>query len=169
MTQLSNYDLAEHDEHDEPLRYVDSIPTDPDFTVHVADNDREPVKSSRFNADNAEAVPVFERATTSFIAGSMAIGATPFPLLGRHRGRKSVALSAPVTITVAGTATTPKGFQWSHDRSMIDAGVGFQLNPGDSAQIDSEAEIWVGPLPGNTTGFVQYLETFNTLGGPADS
>lgn len=97
----------------------------------------------------------------------MAIGATPFTLLGRHRGRKSVVLSAPVTITVAGTATTPNGFQWSHDRNLLDTGAGFQMNPGDSAQIDSEAEVWVGPLPGKTTGYVQFLELFNVLGGPA--
>lgn len=165
---MSQEELENHIRHEVPLRYADAISDADDYRVGD-DEHHTPVPSAKFNVDNDQAVPVYERATSSYSEGSMAIGAGSFALLGRHRGRKSVVLSAPVTITVAGTATTPAGFQWSHDRNKIDTGSGFQMNPGDSAQIDSEAEVWVGPLPGKTTGYVQFLELFNVLGGPAGS
>lgn len=162
----SQEDLEEQARHAQALRYVDALTSDPDPDLG-GDHGRTPVPSAKFNVDNEQAVPVYERASSSFSTVSMAIGASTFSLIGRHRGRKTIVLSAPVTINTLAGPTTPNGFQWSHDRNQVDAGAGFQLNPGDSAQIDSEAEVWVGPLPGKTSGYVQLLEIFNVLGGPA--
>jgi hypothetical protein len=170
-TMESNADHAQHLREGHELRYVDNVPT----SHHGAEQslfeelERTPAKSSHFNTDNKEAVPVYERATTSFSTTSQAIGANSQMLLGRHKGRKYVVLSAPVTITTLAGATTPKGFQWANDPNLIDTNSGFQLNPGDSVEIDSEAEIFVGPLPGNTTGYVQAVELYNTKAGPGDS
>ena len=52
-------------------------------------------------------------------------------------------------------------------RAVVEANAGFQLNPGDSFEWSSEAEIWVAPLPGKTSGYVQACEFFSAFGGPA--
>jgi hypothetical protein len=147
------------------MRYVDAVPTEETFVV--GDTAHEPTTSSRFNVTNEQAVPVTERATSSYSAKNFTIGADPVMMIGRRRGRRTIAISCPGTVTKAGTGTTPKGFMFSFGRNDLDTGIGFQVNPGDSVTIDSEAEIWVAPLPGNTTGVVQYLETFDALAGPA--
>lgn len=161
---ISESDFAHERREAEPARYVDAVPTDPDWSL--TDTDHEAVKSSRFDTDNATAVPVWERASTSFAASSQAIGTGTTKLVGRHKGRKSVVLSVPVTITTSAGTSSPKGIQFAHDPNLVDTNAGFQLNPGDSVQIDSEAEVFVGVLPGNTVGYVQYLEIFNVSGGP---
>jgi len=165
----SNEQLAHHQREDHELRYVDEVPTSVEHILGE-DDAREPRRSTRFNTTNEQAVPVYERATNSFSAYSQAIGAAAIMLLGRHKGRKYVTLSVPTTITsITGATSTPNGIQRSHDRNLIDQAAGFQLNPGDSVEIDSESEVWVGPLPTKTTGLMQVLEVYHANGGPADS
>jgi hypothetical protein len=53
----------------------------------------------------------------------------------------------------------------SDDPSKINTGQGAQINPGDSFMVDTEAPVWVGPLPGQTTGVVQVSECFNPTSG----
>jgi len=168
MTDTLNSQARDTYEHEPPIRYTDDVPTSPDPSIG-SEVDHTPVKSSRFNADNAQAVPVFERATTSFTYQTVRINQTGV-LVGRRRGRKYVAISCPVAwVDPGGVLRTPVGFQVSNDRNNIDTGVGGQLNPGESVEIASEAEIYVGPLPAFSSGFivVSYVECFNVLGGPA--
>lgn len=157
-----------NDEKGELLRYVDSIPTT-DTSVFGEETDHQAVTSSRFNTRNEQPIPTSERPTNAHRTLSVTLGAGSQPLLGRSRGRKYVVISCPTTFTKAGVTSTPLGFQVSHDRNSIDVGIGYQINPGDSLEIDSEAEIYVGPLPGNSTGLVQYSEGFDSLGGPSMS
>lgn len=147
------------------MRYVDEVPAD-ETQLFVETGHHAPA-SSYFDTVNEQAIPVYERAATSFSAQTFTVNSTAQMLVGRRRGRKHVALSCPGTVTAAGVGSTPKGFMFSADRNNLDAGIGFQVNPGDSVTIDSEDAIWVAALPGNTTGVVQYLEVFNALAGPA--
>ena len=147
------------------MRYVDEVPTDE--TQLVGDTAHEPTTSSRFNVTNEQAVPVTERATSSYSAKQFTVSATPMMMIGRRRGRRLIALSCPGTVTTGGVGATPKGFAFSFSRNDLDAGIGFQVNPGDAVTLESEAEIWVAALPGNTTGVVQYIDVFDSLAGPA--
>jgi hypothetical protein len=157
----------DHDLDESLMRYVDEVPTT-DGPLFEDRDDRVKILSSRFDVVNEEAIPVYERASSAFSAKQFTVSATPVQMVGRRRGRKYVALSCPGTVTTSGVGpTTPKGFAWSHERSDLDVGIGFQMNPGDAVEIDSEAEIYVAALPGNTTGVVQYLEVYNVLAGPA--
>ena len=156
----------DHDLDESLMRYVDEVPTH-DGPMFEDRDDRVKILSSRFDVVNEQAVPVYERASSAFSAQQFTVSATPVQMIGRRRGRKYVALSCPSTITAGGVGSTPKGFAWSHERSNLDVGIGFQINPGDSVEIDSEAEVYVAALPGNTSGVVQYLECYNVLAGPA--
>ena len=147
------------------MRFVDAVPTDENPLV--GETPHEPATSSRFNATNEQAVPVTQRATSSYSAMQFTVSATPTMMIGRRRGRRYLSLSCPGTVTAAGVGSTPKGFAFSFSRNDLDAGIGFQVNPGDAVTLDSEAEIWVAALPGNTTGLVQYVDVFDTLAGPA--
>ena len=89
-----------------------------------------------------DAVPVNERASESHNTRAFSINATSM-LVGRRAGRKYVVLSVPTTFN---GATNANGVQVSDTRAYIDANAGYQLNPGDSLEIDSEAPVWVGVL-----------------------
>ena len=162
---ISNADRQQIRRNGPELRRVDAVPTSEDYDLSPP-VEKEPVFSSRFNVDNQQAIPVFERATASAKSISQGIS-TSIMIYGRHRGRKSVILTAPVTITTLSGSTSPNGFQFSDDRAVVEANAGFQLNPGDSFEWSSEAEIWVAPLPGKTSGYVQACEFFSAFGGPA--
>ena len=122
-----------------------------------------------FQTTALEAVPVAQRAaesdnirTASFIE--------PYKLVGHRRGRRSVTISCPTSKTSIGVdgpvVVTPGGFQVSDDRSYLEINMGFQVNPGDSLRIASEAEVWVAPLPGASSGYCQYVETYDAPSGP---
>jgi hypothetical protein len=112
----------------------------------------------------SQAVPVYERAAETHSTRCLSINSTSM-LLGRRVGRKYVVLSCPTTYNGSANAN---GFQVSDTRSYVDVNAGYQVNPGDSIEIDSEAPVWVGVLNGNTTGVVQWSEVFNPAGGHSD-
>ena len=122
-----------------------------------------------FQTDNLEAVPTVSRSAESMNVRAAGFVA-PYKLAGHRKGRRSITISCPQITTAAGVgapvATVPLGFQVSDDRTFLDVSVGFQINPGDSLRIEAEAEVWVAPLPGNTSGYCQYVETFDAPSGP---
>ena len=155
-----------------PLRYAEDAGSDltklaQRGAVTSYDEPGEAAKSSHFETDNAKAVPVFERAALSHYTGAAQVNGTQM-LLGRRAGRKYVVLSVPNSYIPLGStvASTPNGVMVDDDRSGLDTSSGYQLNAGDSLEIDSEAPIWVGLLPGLTSGVVQFSEAFSPLGGP---
>ena len=107
-----------------------------------------------FSVPHAEAIPVWERATTNFATKNLTLGATT-QVAGRLPGRKSV------TLWVPGTAA--QGVQFSNNRGDVDSGNGTPLSPGDSVTIGSEAAVWAGPLSGQTSGTVYTLDLYNAL------
>jgi hypothetical protein len=127
---------------------------------HHAPDAREGVPAF-FQTENLSAVPVTQRAAESHNVRS-ATCVQPSKVVGHRKGRRAITLSCPAT-TVAGT---PLGFQVSDRQAFLDVNVGFQLNPGDSLRIESEAEVWIAPLPGQTSGYCQYVETFDAPSGP---
>ena len=126
--------------------------------------DSTPATASARLTPHDQAVPVFERAALSHSTRAVSVSSTSM-LLGRRPGRKYVVLSCPTTYN---GATNANGFQVSDTRAYIDANAGYQVNPGDSIEIDSEAPVWVGLLGTNTTGVVQWSEVFNPQSGNSD-
>jgi hypothetical protein len=114
-----------------------------------------------FQTDSLAAVPVTQRAAESHNVRAASC-VVPSKVVGHRKGRRAITLSCPAT-TVAGT---PLGFQVSDQRAYLDVNAGFQVNPGDSIRIESEAEVWIAPLSGQTSGYCQYVETFDAPSGP---
>ena len=132
---------------------------------HHAPDAREGVPAF-FQTDSLEGVPVVQRAAESM--GVRAVGfVEPYKLVGHRPGRRAITLSCPTTVTAIGGGTsTPLGFQVSDQRAFLDVSAGFQVNVGDSLRIEAECEVWVAPLPNNTSGYCQYVETFDAASGP---
>ncbi len=163
---LLDDNTGSHNEGDS-LRYADPVSTSPDAMEVFGNVDHHPSRSSAFDTSNVEAVPVYERASNSFLAYAVTLGANPQRVVGRHLGRRYVTLSVPTTYTYPGlAAATPLGVVVGGGPNSVVTN-GYQLNPGDSIEIDSEAEVWAAPISGNSSGLVQVLEVFHSLGGPA--
>jgi hypothetical protein len=119
-----------------------------------------------FQTDTLEAIPVASRAAESHNVRAASF-VEPYKLVGHRRGRRAITLSCPQTVTaIGGSTSAPLGFQVSDQRAYLDVGAGFQVNPGDSLRIESEAEVWVAPLPTGASGYCQYVETFDAPSGP---
>ena len=131
---------------------------EPSFDHHARPSEGVP---PFFQTDTLSAVPIVSRSAESHNV-RVAACVEPTKVVGHRKGRRAITLSCPTT-TVAGT---PLGFQVSDQRTYLDIGVGFQVNPGDSLKIESEAEVWIAPLPGQTSGYCQYVETFDAPSGP---
>ena len=119
-----------------------------------------------FQTDSLAAVPVVSRSAESGNLRSAGfVGA--YKIIGHRKGRRCATLSCPTTVTsAAGVASTPLGFMASDDRTFLDVNAAFQINPGDSMRWESEAELWVAPLPTGASGYCQYVETFDSPSGP---
>ncbi|MDE1881979.1 MAG: hypothetical protein KGI89_15705, partial [Euryarchaeota archaeon] len=141
-------------------RDVSGSGTKADRHGFVVDHDRDERNQAApsQSTPRRDSVPVVERATSSYSArGFQITNANPYVMLsGRRRGRKWITLAVPSSYIAPGgtTSSTPLGVMIAEDPNAIVAGVGYQLNPGDTLTIDSEAPIWAGVLPGNATGYV---------------
>lgn len=154
-----------------PVRYEQTVPYDESSeTGNIGGVDLTPAGpkvEAKFSVESHEAVPTFERAATSHNTRNLLVGVGATALVLRRVGRKYIVLSCPTTFTnYAGVTSTPLGFQVTDDRAVIETGQGYQVNPGDSIEIDTEGPVFVGPLPGNTSAYVQYSEAYSVPGGP---
>lgn len=139
-------------------------------SIPLATNKREWAAGMYFEHENSAAFGVFQRAANDANAKAYVISPNvgTKQLVGRVKGRGRISLSVPTTYTLPnGVAITPAGVMWGTDRGSVEAGDGFQLNPGDSCTLWSETPIYINALPGNTTitAVVQYLEETNPVGG----
>ena len=142
----------------------DTSPVDPDKAGNLYTTDRK-----AWGTTNADALSVFERASSDFTAGVINIstqnGNTAI-IVGRQKGRKSVTIWVPKTYTNAsGSTSTPNGVIIGQTEGEVQAYAGAQLNPGDSITINTEAPVWAGVLGGNTSGLCQFLVEYNPAGG----
>jgi len=123
----------------------------------------------QFHLDNAEAFQVYQRAASDWNAGSVTVNANnggTSIVVGRQRGREQVTLSVPTTwVTPAGSTITPNGVIISQTEGELQQNSGYQLNPGDSITIRTEAPVWVGLIDSNTTGMCLWMVTYNPAGG----
>lgn len=121
----------------------------------------------QFSTDNGNAFAVWERASHDWFGEFAVVSSTqnPVQLVGRTRGRKNITLYVPSTQYTSSGTTTPVGVLVSPNEGALFAGQGIQIPAGASLTISTEAPIWVWVLPGQTTGFVQYIEEVNISGG----
>jgi len=125
-----------------------------------------PTTGSRpFTTENAQAVPVFERAASDFTAQTFVVSG-PIRIVGRTPGRTSVTLAVPATDAL-GNAVNGIVFGETEGELQGDtpSGMAFLL-AGMSVTIVTEAPVWVAPIPGGTSpGTVMAILTFNPAGG----
>ena len=149
--------------------FVAAPPDEPEFLERLIIDHRE---AEQFLTRSRDAVPVIVRSAESFLlhwSGLQGWSGTARQAVGTRKGRRSVTFSVPATYTDAsGTSHTTPGITLSHSRANVEAGVGVQLNPGDSWRIDSEAPVWVGGLPGASTYLYQAIETYDSPDGSID-
>jgi hypothetical protein len=122
-----------------------------------------------WGTENGNALAVFERGSKSFTAGQIVVGTAnggTSIVVGRQKGRKNVTISVPATYTASdGTSSTPNGVAIAETEGELQLiNGGFQLNPGDSITISTEAPVWAGLLPGKSSGLCQYLVEYNPTG-----
>lgn len=125
-----------------------------------------------YDTDNWDAIAVYERAAHEWDAGVVYLNSQNSGtaiVVGRLKGRKSVTVWVPTT-DAAGNTT--KGVLLANRPGPLEAGTGgaltgdiIVLNPGDSVTIASEASVWAGLIGSNTTGFCQFVSTYNPPGG----
>ena len=148
-----------------PIRYEGLTQDDANFNLDVA---RTPAVSNPFATKNADAVPVYERASDDFTVGSFVLTSAQGPQMigGRRKGRKYILLEVPTSfVGPLGAVIAPLGILFGRDPGEVANGVGWQLNVGDSIELDTEAPIYASPLPGAASGVVLFAEFFNLPGG----
>lgn len=149
--------------------FVAAPPDEPEFLERLHLDERE---AQQFLTRSTDAVPVIIRSAESYLlhwSGLKAYTGQAIQAVGVRKGRRAITFSVPTTYTDSGGTThTPPGVMISHSRANVEAGVGVQLNPGDSWRIESEAPVWVGGLPTATTLFYQAIETFDSPDGAID-
>ena len=119
-----------------------------------------------FTTPNGGALGVFERSAHDWRGAVVVVSSTSpaAQIVGRLPGRRSVTLWVPSSLTIAGTVVTVTNgvLVAATEGELFQAGGGgIQLNVGDSLRIESEAPVWVGLIPGDSPGYVQFLELFN--------
>jgi hypothetical protein len=109
-----------------------------------------------FSVPNKDALPVFERSARNGSALVVPIsqhqGGTA-RAVGRLKGRKAV------MIWVSSTATAGCMLDFSEGR--LQGGGGVPLNPGDSVTLPTEASVYVGLQPGDSSATVNVIELYN--------
>jgi hypothetical protein len=130
-----------------------------------------------FSVDNEQAFATFERASHDWRGGVVVVDGNSTGtaiVVGRRPGRKHLYLWTPsVGIVVGGALVVPaagNGVLVAGRQGELEQGGGFILNVGDPrVDIESEGEVWVGLIPGQAIGYVQYLDLFDIPGSTAGS
>lgn len=143
-----------------------NLPTPEDIAGNRYETGRRP-----YGRENWQALPVNQRSAKNVrvrvvgvnvnMEGGTAVACNQVP------GRVSVTLSVPAKLA---DGTVPvAGVTWSGSQgdlqgaSNLDCGV---LNVGDSILLETEAQLWLGLVTGQTQGFCQVVELLNPPGGP---
>lgn len=158
---------------------VDPMDRSEVLTRHIDRNLPHPEETGRneyetgrrpYGRENWEAIPVYQRAAANVrvrvVIANVNINGGTAIACNRVPGRQSVTLSVPSKLA---DGTVPLGVVWGSSEgdlqgpSGLDAGI---LNPGDSVTIATEAQIWLGVIPSQSTGAAQVIELLNPPGGP---
>jgi hypothetical protein len=138
------------------------VPQDQAYGLGQAPTGRPP-----WSTDNDEALGVFQRGSDSWDGGLIVVdanGSGTAQVIGRQKGRCAVKLWVPTALN--GVATV-YGVMLSPNQSELENPIpgGFQLNPGDSIVIETEAPVYAGLIGTNPLGHVQWIVLSNPLGG----
>jgi hypothetical protein len=114
-----------------------------------------------WHRDNEDALPVFQRAAHDWSVDRYIVQAANAPnlLSGRMKGRTRTVVWVP-TGSALGVMIAPT-------MGEVQQGSGIVINPGDPPlNIDSEASVYGGVIPGNAAGGpVQIIRYYNPPGG----
>ena len=120
--------------------------------------------------DNDHALGIWQRAADNWTTGLLQVtldNSGVSLVVGRQKGRGSLALWVPTKVPINGVMTaTPAGVRIAPSASEM-----FNvpcLNVGDSLLIVSEASCYAGLLPETETGWVAWLSLENPVGGGLD-
>ena len=117
--------------------------------------------------DNEEALGVYQRAAYAWQPGLVVVDLTnqPYTVVPRQKGRVNCSLWVPTSVIIDGTlTTTPNGVMIGSDPSEALAS-NCILNVGDSLDLPTEGSIYVAVIPGETSGYVQFVTLVNPIGG----
>lgn len=111
-----------------------------------------------------EALGVFQRSSQQWATDFVALSANSGPReINGQKGRTSVTLWVPTT-QLDGVTPVTIGVIVAPTVGEVSQGIGVIVNVGDSIEITTEADIWIGPPKGQTTGFCQYMQFINPAG-----
>ena len=135
----------------------------PDATAAPDDIATRPGPTGRppFDTKNTKALAVYQRGDSDWTANRIVVdlnNAGTVQLIGRQNGRAGVTLSVPSSATFGVVFAPTEGEVLNSASCPI-------LLPGDSITIPTEASVWAGVIPGNATGTVDVIATFNPAGG----
>lgn len=114
-----------------------------------------------FPTENDAALPIFQRADHDWTGNRYQVdtnNAGTVQLCGRQKGRSSVTLVVP-SAAAQGVVIGPTEDEVINNLSSP------QLVPGQSLTLPTEAPVWAGVIPGQTSGTVDVYITFNPPGG----
>jgi hypothetical protein len=128
---------------------------------------------ARWSGSNpADAFPVFQRAAQAFSTGLVVVNATQqqggtASVVGRMPGRLCLHLWVPTSVIIGGVLTaTPAGVTFGPNEDELIQNLNASvLNVGDAIAIQSESPVYVGLVPGQMAGYVQFANYFNPPGG----
>lgn len=115
----------------------------------------------QFGTENGDATATFQRSDHEWTGNRIVVdtnNAGTVQLCGRQKGRSSVTLIVPLTAT-AGVVIGPT------EGEVLNSASCPVLTPGQTLTLPTEAPIWAGVIPGQTTGTVDVFVTFNPAGG----
>jgi len=142
---------------------VDALPAaTPDQAGDLGARGKKPWSTS-----NDKALGVWQRAAEEWTTGLLQVTQANSGIslvVGRQKGRGSLALWVPSQVPIAGVMTaTPAGvFVAPSAAEMFSVP---PLNVGDSLLIVSEGSCYAGLLPGQTTGWIAWMSLVNPTGG----
>lgn len=120
-----------------------------------------------FDVPADQALGVWQRASADWDVGLVVVTAANdgvSKVVGRQVGRASLALWVPTSVIINGVLTaTPAGVVIAPDPGNLFQGA--VLNVGDSLQLLTEASCYIGLLPGQASGYLQYVSLTNPVGG----
>lgn len=145
-----------------PIGSDGQLPTD-NAAPHDTAGDRWTVGRKGFGVDNAAALATFQRSSEFWSARVVSVDANSggtAQVVGRQRGRTELTIWVPTTLP---NGATPLGVILAPTEGEAQAGgnSGIVLLAGDSLTLHTEAPVFAGLIPGNTSGFCQVTVAFD--------
>ena len=168
-----NPPLQTPQDHGVPAGVIPEDPSGPAESVVPGEHTGAPYKKGKrpYSVDNGFAFAVNQRKAHDWRGGVTVVdqnsGGTAI-VVSRRPGRTQLRLWVTSSMVVGGTLVTgiTQGVLVAPSEGELQQGGGFLLNVGDPpVLLESEGIVWVGLMPGNSVGYVQWLDLFDIPGG----